>query len=70
MLCLLEAEGGLDFRQMHDMYMALFCKLWWIFKTKTSIWQEFLINKYCEKLNPNEAVWELSEGGYQLWKKM
>ncbi|KAG5592849.1 hypothetical protein H5410_043363 [Solanum commersonii] len=35
-LCLPEKEGGIGFRLMQDISMALFCKLWWNFRTKTS----------------------------------
>lgn len=32
--CLPEEEGGLGFRNLKDVSMALFCKLWWNFRTK------------------------------------
>lgn len=41
-LCLPEDEGGLSFRRIQDVSMALFCKLWWNFRTKSSIWSTYM----------------------------
>nr|XP_016447547.1 PREDICTED: uncharacterized protein LOC107772562 [Nicotiana tabacum] len=32
-LCMPYEEGGIRFRSLHDVAKALFCKLWWIFRT-------------------------------------
>lgn len=36
-LCLLKEVGGLGFRRVKDLSIALFCKLWWNFSTKRLI---------------------------------
>ncbi|WMV60306.1 hypothetical protein MTR67_053691 [Solanum verrucosum] len=69
-LCLPEVEGGLGFRQMKDISMALFCKLWWNFRTKRSIWSDYMKNKYCKRNHPNVVMWKIGGGGSQVWKKM
>ncbi|WMV24703.1 hypothetical protein MTR67_018088 [Solanum verrucosum] len=69
-LCLPEAEGGLGFRMLHDVSMALFCKLWWNFRTQSTIWSEFMLNKYCKKENQNAVIWKVGYCGSQVWKKM
>lgn len=33
-LCLPEDEGGIGFKRVQDVSMALFCKLWWNFRIK------------------------------------
>ncbi|XP_019245221.1 PREDICTED: uncharacterized protein LOC109225083 [Nicotiana attenuata] len=56
-LCLPCEEGGVGFRSLHDMATALFCKLWWNFRTKPSLWSSFMCQKYCKKLNPIIVPW-------------
>jgi len=69
-LCLPQAEGGLGFRMMHNVSMALFCKLWWNFRTQRTVWSQFLFNKYCKKENQNVVMWKAGYCGSQVWKKM
>ena len=63
-------EDGLRFRLMHDLSMALFCKLWWNFWTKPSIWSEYMRNRYCKNNHTNVIMWKVGGGGPQVWKKM
>ncbi|XP_059310985.1 uncharacterized protein LOC132062427 [Lycium ferocissimum] len=51
-LCLRVMEGGMGFGSLHDVSIALFCKLWWNFRTKPSLWSAFMVNKYCRKESP------------------
>ncbi|XP_019241420.1 PREDICTED: uncharacterized protein LOC109221391 [Nicotiana attenuata] len=66
-LCLPYYEGGVGFRSLHDMSKALFCKLWWNFRTKPSLWSCFMSQKYCKKLNTIVVPWR---GGSLIWRKM
>lgn len=59
-------KGGLGFRLMQDVAMALFCKLWWNFRTKQSLWSDYMTNKYCERFNPNIVMWRPGGGGSQV----
>lgn len=63
-----EEEGGLGFRLLQDMNMALFCKLWWNFRPKFSIWSTYLYNKYCKKEHPNMVMWKIWAGSL-VWKR-
>jgi len=63
-------EVGLGFRLLHDMSMALFCKLWWNFRTKTSLWNEYMKNKYCKNMTANQTMWRTGCRGSQVWKRM
>ncbi|KAG5618378.1 hypothetical protein H5410_018202 [Solanum commersonii] len=69
-LCVPEKEGGLGIRLMTDISMALFCKLWWNFRTKPSLWSDYMRNKYCRNIHDNEVMWKIGDGGSQVWKKM
>lgn len=51
-ICLPKEEGGLGFRSLFNVSKALFAKLRWNFRTKKSIWANFLWNKYCKKNRP------------------
>ncbi|XP_060182578.1 uncharacterized protein LOC132612299 [Lycium barbarum] len=66
-LCIPEKEGGLGFRSLHDVSMALYCKIWWNFRTSPSLWSVYLSNKYCKKENAVVVQWKY---GSQNWKKM
>uniref|UniRef100_A0A1S4DHZ1 Reverse transcriptase domain-containing protein n=1 Tax=Nicotiana tabacum TaxID=4097 RepID=A0A1S4DHZ1_TOBAC len=41
-LCLPVEEGGIGFRSLYDVAKALFSKLWWNFRTKSSLWSSFV----------------------------
>lgn len=69
-VCLPKEEGGLGFEKLTDISMALFCKLWWNFKTTKSIWSEYMYNKYCKREHPSIAVWRTGASGSQVWKKI
>ncbi|XP_059281358.1 uncharacterized protein LOC132035056 [Lycium ferocissimum] len=60
-------EGGMGFRSLHDVSIALFCELSWNFRTKPSLWSAFMANKYCRKENPISIQWKQ---GSQTWKNM
>ncbi|XP_016482447.2 uncharacterized protein LOC107803276 [Nicotiana tabacum] len=66
-LCLPKEEGGVGFRSLHDMPRALFCKLWWNFRTKPTLWSSFMCQKYCKKLNAIVVPWRK---GSHVWRKM
>ncbi|XP_055804681.1 uncharacterized protein LOC129873581 [Solanum dulcamara] len=54
-------------RSLIDVSNALFCKLWWNFRSKPSIWGSFMANKYSKKLHPVIAQ---STQASTIWKKM
>ncbi|XP_060183463.1 uncharacterized protein LOC132613456 [Lycium barbarum] len=66
-ICLPKEEGGLGFRSLNDVSMALFAKLWWKFRTSNTLWSAFMWNKYCKKKKPTEVQWK---SGSQVWKRM
>ncbi|XP_019258573.1 PREDICTED: uncharacterized protein LOC109236798 [Nicotiana attenuata] len=67
-LCMPCEEGGIGFRSLHDASKALFCKLWWNFRTKPSLWSSFVSQKYCKKLNAVVVPWR--RNGSHEWRKM
>ncbi|XP_060182298.1 uncharacterized protein LOC132611961 [Lycium barbarum] len=60
-------EGGLGFGSLHDISKALFAKFWWRFKTSSTLWSNFMWNKYCTMFRPTVVQWK---GGSQTWKMM
>lgn len=56
-VCFPKEEGGLGFRMLKDVYMALFCKLWWNFRNIKSIWSAYMHKKYNKKEHPNMIIW-------------
>ncbi|XP_055814563.1 uncharacterized protein LOC129884258 [Solanum dulcamara] len=66
-MCVPTTEGGLGVRSLHDVALALFCKLWWNFRTKPSLWRDFMTNKYCKKEHATVVQWKQ---GSQTWKRM
>lgn len=39
------------------------------FRTKKTIWSDYIFNKYCRKYHPKEVVRKVGNGS-QVWKKM
>uniref|UniRef100_M1D5L9 RNA-directed DNA polymerase (Reverse transcriptase) n=1 Tax=Solanum tuberosum TaxID=4113 RepID=M1D5L9_SOLTU len=66
-MCIPKKEGGLGFRSLHAVNNALFAKLWWNFRTSTSLWSNYMGNKYCKKRHP---IVSRSVGATHVWKKM
>ncbi|XP_060190609.1 uncharacterized protein LOC132619859 [Lycium barbarum] len=66
-MCIPKHERGLGFRSIHDISKALCAKLWWKFRTTSSLWANFVWNKYCKKQIPQVVQWK---GGSQVWKIM
>ncbi|XP_060200359.1 uncharacterized protein LOC132628609 [Lycium barbarum] len=62
-MCIPKHEGGLGFKSIHDTSKALCAKLWWKFRTTSSLWANFMWNKYCKKQIPQLVQWK---GGSQL----
>jgi len=51
---------------MKDVCQAFQFKHWWIFRTKHTLWGEFLRAKYCQRSNPISKKWDTGES--QAWK--
>ncbi|KAL0314279.1 UNVERIFIED_CONTAM: hypothetical protein Sangu_2272300 [Sesamum angustifolium] len=50
--CFSVAEGGLGVRSLADYVRAFSMKLWWRFRGKSSLWSEYLHDRYCRNLHP------------------
>ncbi|XP_059284862.1 uncharacterized protein LOC132038160 [Lycium ferocissimum] len=66
-VCLPIQEKGLGFKSLFDVSKALFAKLWWRFRTTSTLWANYMWNKYYKKVIPNLVQWK---GGTQVWKRM
>ncbi|XP_060178276.1 uncharacterized protein LOC132608235 [Lycium barbarum] len=66
-ICIPTQEGVLGFKSLFDVSKALFAKLWWRFRTTSTLWYNYMWNKYCKKVIPRLVIWK---EGSQVWKKM
>ncbi|EOY20267.1 Uncharacterized protein TCM_045622 [Theobroma cacao] len=62
------SEGGLDIRNLRDVFEAFSLKLWWRFQTCNSLWTRFLRTKYCLGRIPHFVQPKLHDS--QVWKQM
>ncbi|KAM3269833.1 hypothetical protein P3S67_029739 [Capsicum chacoense] len=53
---------------MRDICNSFIVKRWWRFKTQTSLWAQFLINKYCKRSHPIGKV--STSGDSHNWKSL
>ncbi|KAK6777637.1 hypothetical protein RDI58_024355 [Solanum bulbocastanum] len=61
-------EGGIGVRLMSDVCRAFQFKQWWTFRTKNTLWGNFLKAKYYQRSNPISKKWDTGES--QNWKLM
>lgn len=61
-------EGGVGIRSLQDISNTLAIKRWWHFRTKYSLWANFLKAKYCSKKHTVQEKW--SKGNSQGWKNL
>ncbi|XP_071924871.1 uncharacterized protein [Coffea arabica] len=61
-LCYPVEEGGTGFRRLRDIYKAFSCKLWWRFRTRSSLWATYLQANYCQVT--------LSLSATDIWRRM
>ncbi|XP_049391560.1 uncharacterized protein LOC125855975 [Solanum stenotomum] len=65
-LCYPYEEGGTNFRNLEDMCHAFQTKQWWNLRITTSLWKNFIKDKYFNNMHPIKAQW--SRGQPQSWK--
>ncbi|WMV30173.1 hypothetical protein MTR67_023558 [Solanum verrucosum] len=61
-------EGGIGVRKLEDICTAMQFKQWWTFRTKKSLWSQFLRAKYYQRANPIAKKWDT--GKSLIWKYM
>ncbi|KAG5631524.1 hypothetical protein H5410_003241 [Solanum commersonii] len=61
-------EGGIGVRLMSDVCRAFQFKQWWTFRSKQTLWGDFLRAKYCQRSNPISKKWDT--GDSQSWRLM
>ncbi|EOY17515.1 Uncharacterized protein TCM_042331 [Theobroma cacao] len=62
------SEGGLDIRNLKNVFDAFTLKLWWRFYTCDSLWTHFLKTKYCLGQIPQYVQPKLHDSS--IWKRM
>ncbi|XP_071909744.1 uncharacterized protein [Coffea arabica] len=66
-LCVEREEGGVGLRLLEDIHRAFSIKLWWNFRSKSSLWASFMHAKFCRVVHPNLVF---SEKGSEGWRRM
>ncbi|KAK6803132.1 hypothetical protein RDI58_000916 [Solanum bulbocastanum] len=59
-------EGGIGFKVLKDVCQAFQFKQWWTFRSKQTLWGDFLKAKYCQRSNPISKKWDTGES--QAWR--
>ncbi|XP_069152141.1 uncharacterized protein [Solanum lycopersicum] len=60
------SEGGIGVRLLEDVCTAFQYKQWWDFRTKNSLWSQFLQAKYCQRANPVAKKYDT--GDSLIWR--
>ena len=61
-------EGGIGMRNLQDVCKSFQFKHWWSFRTKQTLWGDFLRAKYCQRANPVNKKWDTGQS--LMWKNM
>ncbi|KAI3472963.1 hypothetical protein Pfo_029210 [Paulownia fortunei] len=61
-------EGGLGIRKMADLIKTFSYKMWWRFREQSSLWAEFMFQKYCGCIFPGMV--KISVHDSAIWKRM
>jgi len=61
-------EGGVGIRRLSDICTSLQYKQWWNFRSKVSLWSQFLKAKYCPRAHP--VAKKVDRGDSLMWKYM
>ena len=61
-------EGGIGIRMLDDICKAFQYKHWWEFRTKKSLWSQFLRAKYCQRANV--VAKKYNTGDSIIWKNL
>ncbi|KAI3461929.1 hypothetical protein Pfo_018592 [Paulownia fortunei] len=67
-ICSPVEEGGLGIRKIEHVVKAFSLKLWWRFRTTTSLWASYMLQKYCRGLFPGKV--KLSVHDSPIWKRL
>ena len=55
--------GGMEFRRLEDIHSTFCIKLWWSFRSLSSLWVTFMKTKFCAEVHPNMVY---RDGGSQV----
>ncbi|XP_055830840.1 uncharacterized protein LOC129899857 [Solanum dulcamara] len=61
-------EGGIGMKNIQDVCLALQYKQWWTFRSKKTLWGEFLKANYCQRAHPVINKWNTCQS--LMWKHM
>ncbi|XP_059284799.1 uncharacterized protein LOC132038092 [Lycium ferocissimum] len=67
-MCLPTSEGGIGVRSMIDITDTFSAKMWWQFRTKKSLWTDYLKAKYCKRVRP--LPWKIQLCPFSCLRRM
>ncbi|XP_060198361.1 uncharacterized protein LOC132627183 [Lycium barbarum] len=67
-MCYPYEEGGAKLRKIQDTCNAFTTKQWWNLRTGQSLWKEFMLNKYCQRIHLVVKRWY--SGNSHSWNAM
>ncbi|KAL2243600.1 UNVERIFIED_CONTAM: hypothetical protein Sindi_0478000 [Sesamum indicum] len=67
-ICRPVAEGGLGIRSLAEYVRAFSMKLWWRFRLKSSLWSEYLHDRYCRALHPTHVPYNRNHSS--VWHRL
>ncbi|KAI3473497.1 hypothetical protein Pfo_031457, partial [Paulownia fortunei] len=67
-ICSPVEESGLGIRKIEHVVKAFSLKLWWRFRTTTSLWASYMLQKYCRGFFPGKV--KLSVHDSPIWKRL
>ncbi|WMV27386.1 hypothetical protein MTR67_020771 [Solanum verrucosum] len=67
-LCYPTDEGGIGIKSIQDINNSFSAKVWWSFRTRNTLWRNFLEAKYCPRAHPVKKKWV--SGQSHTWKRI
>ncbi|KAG5621480.1 hypothetical protein H5410_006698 [Solanum commersonii] len=67
-LCYPTDEGGIGIKSIQDINNIFSAKVWWSFRTRNTLWRNFLEAKYCPRAHPVKKKWV--SGQSHTWKRI
>ncbi|XP_060212132.1 uncharacterized protein LOC132639719 [Lycium barbarum] len=67
-MCYPTEEGGIGIRSLQSVSNNFGAKLWWSYRTKKSLWSDFLNAKYTRRIQPVAKKWSYTQS--HCWRRL
>ena len=62
-------ENGLEFQKLGDVQLVFGCKLWWKFRSGSSIWANLRASKYIKGID-HASIINFKHSDSRIWRRM